>query len=197
MAHKDEFLDIVNEKGNPTGEVVLREKAHSEGILHGASHVYIYCIRDKKIQVLLQRRSDSKDSYPGCLDISSAGHMEHGMGYIETALKELREELGVTAEVSELKECFSQLYYAEDKFHNQKFINREFNRIYILERDIPISDLQLQKEEVSEAVWLEAIEVSERLDNNDKEICIDKEEFDEVLNFINVMSGSKKVRKGE
>lgn len=189
---KDELLDIVDEKGNPTGKAVLREKAHSEGILHGASHVFIYCIRNKRIKILLQRRSDNKDSYPGCLDISSAGHMEHGMGYMETALKELNEELGIMSTATELKECFSQLYYAEDEFHKQKFINREFNRIYILEKDIAVSDLKLQKEEVSEALWLDALEISERIKNNDKEFCIDKEEFDRVLKFIIVISASKR-----
>ena len=36
-----ELLDIVDENGIPTGEVVEREKAHREGVRHRTSHVWI------------------------------------------------------------------------------------------------------------------------------------------------------------
>ena len=37
-----ELLDIVDEKGNPTGETVPREVAHREGIRHRTAHVWIF-----------------------------------------------------------------------------------------------------------------------------------------------------------
>ena len=36
-----ELLDIVDEKGNPTGEVKERALIHREGLLHRTSHVWI------------------------------------------------------------------------------------------------------------------------------------------------------------
>ena len=57
-----EMLDIVDENGVPTGETVEREKAHTLGIRHRTSHVWIARIKDGKLQVLLQKRSDQKDS---------------------------------------------------------------------------------------------------------------------------------------
>lgn len=36
-----EYLDIVDEVGNPTGEIVEREYAHRHGIRHRTSHVWL------------------------------------------------------------------------------------------------------------------------------------------------------------
>ena len=35
-----EFLDVVDESGNPTGETVSRSDAHRKGIAHRTSHVW-------------------------------------------------------------------------------------------------------------------------------------------------------------
>ena len=56
-----ELLDIVDEKGNPTGETVPREVAHREGIRHRTAHVWIFRRRGGVVQILLQKRSDNKD----------------------------------------------------------------------------------------------------------------------------------------
>ena len=43
------------------------------------------------IDVLLPRRSLCKDSFPGCLDTYSAGHIDRGSHFLETAIKEMSE----------------------------------------------------------------------------------------------------------
>ena len=96
-----EYLDIVDEMGNPTGEIVEREYAHRHGIRHRTSHVWL--LRKKQdVEILLQKRSLNKDSYPGCYDISSAGHIPAGSDFETSALRELKEELGVEATKGEL-----------------------------------------------------------------------------------------------
>ena len=92
-----ELLDIVDEKGNPTGETVPREVAHREGIRHRTAHVWIFRRRGGVVQILLQKRSDNKDSDPGCYDISSAGHVQAGDEFLPSAIRELKEELGIEA----------------------------------------------------------------------------------------------------
>lgn len=181
---KEELLNIVDDNGAPTGKSVSRVKAHAEGIRHGASHIFIYRMQDGRLEILLQRRSVKKDSFPGCLDISSAGHMEAGMGYLQTAKKELSEELGICAEDKELEECFSLHYRAEDEFYGKQFINNEYNRVYILEKDVQESDLTLQEEEVSEVCWMDADDILERLRQNDPDFCLDKAEYQRALACI-------------
>ena len=90
-----EMLDVVDENGMPTGETVPREKAHAEGIRHRTSHVWLLRARSGEIQVLLQKRCETKDSWPGCYDISSAGHIPAGVDFLPSAIRELQEELGV------------------------------------------------------------------------------------------------------
>ena len=88
-----ELLDVVDQNGMPTGEIVSREKAHAEGIRHRTSHVWLVRYRGGRSQILLQKRCENKDSWPGCYDISSAGHIPAGMDFIPSAIRELREEL--------------------------------------------------------------------------------------------------------
>ena len=88
----EEIFDIIDTQGNPTGETVTREKAHAEGIPHRTAHIWI--IREKygRTEVLLQKRSMNKDSFPGKFDTSSAGHIQAGDEPLESALRELGEE---------------------------------------------------------------------------------------------------------
>lgn len=75
-----------------------RSEAHRLGLRHRTSHVWLVPARKNGVlEVLLQKRSDEKDSFPGCYDISSAGHIPAGQGFVDSALRELKEELGVTA----------------------------------------------------------------------------------------------------
>ncbi len=60
-----EYFDIVDEDGKPTGAVVSRETAHEEGIPHRTSHVWIVRENEKGYDILMQKRSLNKDSFPG------------------------------------------------------------------------------------------------------------------------------------
>ena len=100
-----EILDIVDKKGQPIGLTIDRETAHLEGVRHRTSHVWLLRQVQGETQVLLQKRSQDKDSFPGCYDISSAGHIPAGVDFIPSALRELKEELGLDAEAQELIYC--------------------------------------------------------------------------------------------
>ena len=91
-----ELFDVIDSKGNPAGQIVSREKAHAEGIPHRTAHIWIIRKKEGKVQILLQKRSQNKDSFPGKFDTSSAGHIQAGDEPLESALRELKEELGIT-----------------------------------------------------------------------------------------------------
>jgi 8-oxo-dGTP diphosphatase len=70
-----ELFDIIDETGRPTGQVRERSLVHLYGDRHRTSHIWI--VRPSKIKkegfdVLLQKRANGKESFPGCYDISSA-----------------------------------------------------------------------------------------------------------------------------
>ncbi len=89
-----EIFDIVDEKGIPTGETIERTQAHEKGVRHRTAHIWIVREQDGKAQLLLQKRSAEKDSFPGRFDTSSAGHIQAGDEPEESAIRELHEELG-------------------------------------------------------------------------------------------------------
>jgi len=91
-----ELFDVIDSKGNPAGQIVSREKAHAEGIPHRTAHIWIIRKKEGRVQILLQKRSQNKDSFPGKFDTSSAGHIQAGDEPLESALRELKEELGIT-----------------------------------------------------------------------------------------------------
>lgn len=71
-----------------------RSQVHANNFLHRAVHVLIFDLRG---QVYLQLRSRFKDRHPLTWDSSAAGHVNAGEDYDETAIRELREELGIEA----------------------------------------------------------------------------------------------------
>ena len=84
-----EYLDIVDEQGQPTGEIVSRTLAHTKGIRHRTAHIWIVRRKNEHFQVLMQKRAMSKDSFPGKYDTSSAGHIQAGDEPLASGLREL------------------------------------------------------------------------------------------------------------
>ena len=170
-----EWLDVVNDNGIPTGEVVSRDKAHREGITHRTSHVWIVRIKEGRLQILLQKRSSNKDSYPGCYDISSAGHIPAGIDFVPSAIRELEEELGVIAAPEELHFCGQRKIHFEEEFYGEMFRDDQVSNIYLLWRDQ--ESFALQKEELSEVRWFDFEECVDAVQNNSIPHCIYVEEL--------------------
>ena len=163
-----EFLDIVDEYGNPTGEIVDREKAHAEGILHRTSHVWILRRGKSGVEVLLQKRSQNKDSFPGCYDISSAGHIPAGVEWKDSALRELAEELGIDWVAEDnLILCGQRKIIHDEIFHGKPFRDRQLSNIYCLWLDVNPDALTLQEEEVESVTWMNLEECKQRIAEKD------------------------------
>lgn len=172
-----EILDVVDEEGNPTGETVERTLAHSRGVRHRTAHVWLFRRRQGRTQVLLQKRSQNKDSYPGCFDISSAGHIPAGMDYIPSALRELQEELGVLVRAEELRCCGTRYINYEDVFYGRRFVDRQVSRIYLLWLDREDKDFTLQQSEVEEVRWFDFEQCVKLVEENRIPHCIMMEEL--------------------
>lgn len=178
-----EMFDIVDENGHPTGIVKERTKVHEDGDLHRTSHVWI--LRDTKdgLEVLLQKRSKNKDSFPGCYDTSSAGHIPAGQGFLESALRELNEELGIKASSDKLEECGMQRIISENIFHGKVFKDNQIAKVYRLKmNDLNIDKINLQKEEVESVVWMNLKKCIEAVKNNNIKHCMYVEELEMIRN---------------
>jgi isopentenyldiphosphate isomerase len=88
----NEIFDIVNERDEVIGQLP-RRLVHAQGHKHRAVHVLVL---DCQGRVYLQKRSRSKDTFPGAWDSSCSGHVNCGEDYDACAARELREELGLS-----------------------------------------------------------------------------------------------------
>ena len=167
-----EIFDIVDEYGLPTGETVERKTAHREGIRHRTAHVWVIRERAGRFEVLLQKRSMNKDSFPGRLDTSSAGHIPAGSDPVESALRELKEELGLDAAPGELTLIGRFDIQYELPFHGVLFRDNEVSHVYVLRRDLPASDFVIQQEELESVEWRDAGTVDADLQRHDPAYCV-------------------------
>ncbi len=88
----DEIFDVVNERDEVIGQRT-RGEVHRLGLKHRAVHVLVFNARG---ELFLQKRSLKKDTFPGAWDSSASGHLDHGEDYDACAVRELREEIGLT-----------------------------------------------------------------------------------------------------
>jgi len=173
-----EIIDIVDENGIPTGETIERSLAHRTGVRHRTTHVWIVRKQGENIQILLQKRSKNKDSFPGCYDISSAGHIPAGDDFAESGLRELEEELGLKVDEKELIECGIHRVVTENEFHGVPYRDNQISKVFLLWKDIEIEELQLQTEEIESAMWMDFVECKEAVLNKSIPTCIDISELE-------------------
>lgn len=91
MPVPEELFDVVDQS-DAVVTVLPRSEVHARRLLHRAVSVFVFNSRG---ELLLQKRSATKDEYPHLYTSSASGHVSAGETYDETAPRELDEELGL------------------------------------------------------------------------------------------------------
>ena len=133
----EEIFDIVNERDEVIGQLP-RRVVHRDGHKHRAVHVLVF---GSDGRIFLQKRSMTKDTFPGAWDSSASGHVDSGEDYDACSVRELREELGLTAPVPP-RRLFKIAASADT--------GQEFVWVYQLESDGPFT---LHPEEIERGEW--------------------------------------------
>jgi len=139
----EEIFDVVNEHD----EVIDRKPrsvVHAQGLLHRAVHVLVF---NSHGEIFLQKRSVKKDTAAGLWDSSSSGHLDSGEDYDTCAVRELREEIGLSG--GKLERLFKIDACAET--------GREFCWIYRCQSEGPF---QLHPDEIETGCWFAPEKVS-------------------------------------
>lgn len=173
-----EIIDIVDEYGHPTGETVEREYAHRSGIRHRTAHLWLVRKKDGRAEVLLQKRSQTKDSHPGCYDISSAGHIPAGVDYKTSAIRELKEELGIDGAAEDLVFCGDRSIAWDGVFHGQPFHDRQYSRVFLMWLDLPEETFRVDPGEVESVRWMDFSRCCQGVRENRFPNCISTEELE-------------------
>lgn len=91
-----ERFPVVDEQDRLLGDAP-RAEVHGDNLRHRAVHILVF---NHLGELFLQKRARRKDRHPLLWDTSAAGHVEAGEDYELAARRELREELGVAAELT-------------------------------------------------------------------------------------------------
>lgn len=180
-----EFFDIRNRDGSLTSEVKERTLVHRDGDIHGTSHVWIVRQDENgRCDLLLQKRSANKDAFPGCYDISSAGHLPAGQDYLPSALREMKEELGIDAKEEDMIFLGIHEGYSEEIFYDAPFRNHEISHVYLYKKPVEISELKLQEEEVESVKWMDFFECYKEVEKGNPKYCLFTEELDMIKVYL-------------
>lgn len=186
-----EHLDVCDENGRPTGAVVERGAAHRDGVLHRTAHVWVMREIGGQVEVLLQKRSSETESFPGMYDVSSAGHIPAGTEPLPSALRELREELGIEAKPEELAYAGSVRCRYEEVFRGKPFRDNVIRHAFVYREPVDADALTLQKSEVEEVRWFPLEEVAGEIRAGRGRICISEAELQVLLDYLRDESPSQ------
>ena len=156
-----EYLDIVDEEGNYTGEVLEREEVHKKNLLH--NEISIFVVNDKG-EVLLEKRSPNKKQHPNKWG-TVAGHVGHLESLFDAALRELEEEIGLSVSKEQLVPLLDRIIYKRET-------NSHFSYRYYVVCNLKEKEFILQKEEVSMVKWVPIAELIERIKKQDEMLAI-------------------------
>ena len=122
---QEEILEIVDETGKPLGLAPRSEIHGNPLLLHKVVHVLVF---NDKGELLLQKRSMTKDVAPGKWDTSVGGHVSPREDLLDSAKRETEEELGFIPGKVEFLYSYthsnsyeSELVYTHSCAHNGPF----------------------------------------------------------------------------
>ena len=147
-----EKWDAYDKFGKKLGFELIRGEAIPEGVRHLVVHMIYYNSRG---EILLQRRSDTKDLAPGVWAFTG-GSAIAGENSHDACIRETEEEMGFMPDMTAAERIVS--YSRKDSIVD----------VYLIKTDVGIDELTLQPEEVAEAGWFNRDEFCELIGMNGK-----------------------------
>jgi 8-oxo-dGTP pyrophosphatase MutT (NUDIX family) len=143
----EEWVDIVNENNEVIAQS-SRQQMRAQRLRHRASYIVVHNGMGK---ILVQRRTECKDYYPGWLDATAGGVVQAGEQILESARREAEEELGIAG-----------VPFAE---HGVFYFDDEHCRVWgALFSCVSHGPFALQAEEIDEVCWMTPQEITARCD---------------------------------
>ena len=136
-----EILDLYDYDLRLTGQTIERGQRIPPGLMIPIVAVYVY---NDQGQYLIQKVAPKKGNYYS----TTAGHVQSGeIDFSKAMLRELQEEIGLTATKNELKLVKIRRY------------EYKFTFLYLLKSNVSIDMLHLQQEEVESVQWMNIGEI--------------------------------------
>ena len=134
-----ELVDLYDENRVPLGRTAERYGKRKAGEYRTVVHV---CVFDNQGRLLIQQRSANKFICPGKWDVSAAGGVDAGETPRQAAEREFLEELGYSLDLAGVRPNLTVNF------------GGGFDDYFIVQRDMALSALKLQEEEVDAVRWV-------------------------------------------
>ncbi|ATA23176.1 NUDIX hydrolase [Brenneria goodwinii] len=142
-----EWVDIVDENNEVIAQS-SRQQMRAQCLRHRATYIVVH---DGMGKILVQRRTEIKDFYPGWLDATAGGVVQSGENMLESARREAEEELGIAG-----------VPFAE---HGLFYFEADNCRVWgALFSCVTHGPFALQESEIDEVSWLSPEEITARCD---------------------------------
>jgi isopentenyldiphosphate isomerase len=148
--NKPEFWQLYDNQGQALIGQGADKPSIRKGLLHGASHIWIWRQSNNSVEILLQKRAANKHTWPNLLDISAAGHIDLGEIPLDAALRETKEEIGININASDLRLINVFRDYITV---SADMIENEFQWIYLY-RLADDFKFKIQGSEVDSLIWI-------------------------------------------
>lgn len=148
-----ELVDLYSEDRIPLGKTADRHEHRARESFDEYRMVVHICIFNSKGQMLIQQRSMNKDAFPGMWDVSAAGGVGAGETSRQGAEREVQEELGYELDLTGVRPSMTVNY------------DGGFDDFYLVVRELDLTKLRLQTEEVSAVRWASLEDVLALLDS--------------------------------
>ena len=156
-----ELLDVLDGEGKPTGNVKDKVQIYKDGDWFRSVHIWI--VNDKK-EILLQKRSSKKTTFPNLWAVSVSGHVMAGESSMDAVVREIKEELNMDIDKTACQYLFT--VRRQNIFKN--CINRVFDEVYLVRLNIDVKNVKLQKSELCEIKYFELEYLKKALENRDE-----------------------------
>lgn len=145
-----ELLDVYDNNGNVTGRTIIR--GDKTAVLNENEHiaVAVIFIENDNGEFLIQKTSEEK----GGEYSSTGGHIDSGETPLTTIKREVKEELGYNIDNEKIEEYGFMLYDMPIRY------------LYYLKKNIPLSELTIQKEEVAFVEYMSVSKIKELIESN-------------------------------
>lgn len=145
----DEKVIIVDENDVPLG-IQTRSHMRANNLIHRASYILVF---NNNAELYVQKRTATKDVYPGFFDLAAGGVVLKGETYEEAAVRELFEELGIRGD---------SLSYVFDNYYGDQHC-RVWGKVYTIVFD---GRIRHQIEEVESGVFVSKYKVLDKIPIN-------------------------------
>lgn len=144
-----ELWDVYDRDRVKTGKTMLRGAEFEEDAYHLVVHV---CVFGSDGRMLIQQRQPFKEGWPNFWDVSVGGSAVAGEDAPTAASRELFEELGVKIDLTGVRP------------HLTVNFDHGFDDFFLVEKDVEVSELKFQYEEVQGAKWATREEIRAMID---------------------------------